>query len=42
MLAYNALLALVERVFFVLEHGDCAFQQKDNRQREAQYWKGKE
>ena len=40
VLAHNALSARVERVYFVLEHGDCVFQQEDNGQRRAQYLKG--
>ncbi len=39
MLAHNALSALVEWVPFVLEHGDCVFQQEDNRQWKAKYLK---
>ena len=36
MLAYNALLVKNEGVSFVLEHGDCVFQEKDNGQKGAQ------
>ena len=39
MLAQNVLSSLVERVPFVLEHGDCVFQQEDNGQRRARYLK---
>lgn len=37
--AHNAFV--VDRVSFVLEHGDCVFQQEDNGQSRAQYLKGR-